>query len=168
MPEHALVEGDRPVLGAGGHGQLHMIERLHAERGTHALRRSTAPSGPTRPGAPTGPSGAWPTEVPAQRMVGGHLDQVDAHPVRVVDPRLDQSPRFEAVGSRASDGAAAAELGRRCPPSSGPAARAPHRGASGAGPSPHHLEEPAAGEEHHTPPAPSPNSRATASPSPSR
>ena len=79
--EHPFVEVGGTVLGTRGHRQLHVVQPLHPVPGRHgenllADRRFS-------PG------------VAAQRVVGRHLDQVDAGAVGIVDPGLDQTPRLE-------------------------------------------------------------------------
>src|SRR5206468_3301045 len=54
----------------------------------------------------SGPDGPSPASLPdrrsapveAQRVIRRHLHQHDAHPVRVLDPRLDETPRLLAGG----------------------------------------------------------------------
>ena len=142
-------------------------------RGGPAVRRRTPRPGPRPPGRAawpvargrcprpgTGPArhdrprSSGPAQVPPQGVVGGHLHQVDAEAVGVVDPGLDQAPRLER--GRSDHGA---RPGRPARPG---CRRGPHLQPQGhrsgaarlvvrstAGVAPDHLDEPAAGEEHH-------------------
>ena len=153
-PEERLGHG--LGLGPGRHGQLHVVDADDPVPGR------TVTVDPLRE-SDHGVASEW--------VVGGDLDQVDAQTVGVVDPGLDQAPRFQ----HGRAGHADAPLGqfgqglvdaphlqpqrparRRVRRTGDPAAR------------PHHLDQAASGEEDHAPSVPAPNSRATASPSASR